>query len=157
MRRRARDRRGEQRQARPLQPADALGGGRQVAPDAPLLQLASSCTLERRADAARSASRLRWIASGSTSSIRSPITLRSADQRLALERRSSAWTQRSPHRGDHRRGIGLAPRAPAISARYISSWQRLVTRERIAIDLGQSLSSPGWPLDLEQHGTRSRG
>ena len=119
---------------------------------------ARSCAWARASSSAsaeptarRSASRLRWMASGSTSSIRSPIRLsRRQGQCFALERRvERIGAQRAAHRGDDRRGIGRLAARPGDQRAEHQFLERLVAGEGIGIDLGQ-------PLKLARPAARRR-
>ena len=96
----------------PAAPAPPTSAGERPWPRATGRSPARTCACARASSSAsaaptarRSASRLAWIASGSTSSIRSPISAFGRQgQRLALERRvERVGAQRAAHRGDDRR------------------------------------------------------
>ena len=145
--------RGEQAQRDRAQPADALGAratGRRPR--------RRRCGARRAARptsaapiAARSASRAAWIASGSTTSIRSAIRL-SLGSRIAsaLNAGSSALDLSvARDRADHRLGIDrLAARAGDQRAHH-QLLHRLVAGERVGVGLRQ-------PLELVRRGARPR-
>ena len=143
---------GEKPERDRAEPADALGARERSSPATPSLRCAASrASPSAVPTAARSPSRAAWIASGSTTSMRSAIRLSARQQdRLGLERRvERVGLERRADRRITGSASASSPRAPAVERAHHQVLNRLVAREGVGIALRQPLELAGRALGVD--------